>query len=98
MATSILTWPPASAQLFSPPLPAPPYLFFFNEIERFRRMEMVDMAIARVRFSGRTSRSVFLFSKCSDLDNLGPDCEWIGPNIEFCLLKATSVEKQILPA
>ena len=32
------------------------------------------------------SRSVNNWSKCSDLDHLGPDCEWIGPNIEICQL------------
>jgi hypothetical protein len=29
---------------------------------------------------------------------IGPDCEWIGPNIDFCGLGATIIEKAILPA
>ena len=29
-----------------------------NEMEQFRRMEMVDMVITRISFSGRKSRSV----------------------------------------
>ena len=48
--------------------------------------------------SGRKSRSVHFCLKCSDLGHLGPDCEWIGPHIDFCRLKATSVDKSILPA
>ena len=32
-------------------------------------------------------------SESSDLDHLGPDCEWIGANVDFCRRKATSVEK-----
>ena len=42
------------------------------------------MAITRIRFGGRESRSVNMCSECSDLDHLGPDCEWIGANVDFC--------------
>jgi hypothetical protein len=59
-------------------------------------MGMVDMVITRIRFPGRKSRSVNISSKCSDFGHLGPDCERIGSNIDFCRLKATSVEKKHL--
>jgi hypothetical protein len=44
---------------------------------------MVDMAITQIWFCGRKSRSVNKFSKCSNLNHLGPYCECIGPNIDF---------------
>ena len=39
-----------------------------NEMEQFRRMEMVDMVITRIWFSGRKSRSVNNFLQPLDLD------------------------------
>ena len=56
------------------------------------------MAITNIRFCIRKSKSVHICSKCSDLVHLGPDCEWIGPNIDSCPLKATSLETGPLSA
>jgi hypothetical protein len=61
-------------------------------------MGRVDVVITRIQFCGRKSRGVNNSSKCADTDYLGADCDWIGPNIDFCRLKAAGVEKGLLPA